>query len=145
MRFTDVFLTIQVARNGGRSRGFGFVCFTSPEAAAQAISAMDGRVIANRRLNVAFSRVLDTPVSVSDCGSPPENQSLLPSGHFGVVPQVRCAAVTYQADMYNKSNPYAHFDHNSVCLKGYQQCWSAARQPRSACVHLSTGCSGSPA
>ncbi|XP_056601146.1 uncharacterized protein LOC130418946 isoform X1 [Triplophysa dalaica] len=76
-----------VARNGGRSRGFGFVCFTSPEAAAQAVSAMDGRVISNRRLNVAFSRVLDTPVSFSDCVSPPEKQSLLPSGHFGIVPQ----------------------------------------------------------
>ncbi|XP_057206386.1 polyadenylate-binding protein 1-like isoform X2 [Triplophysa rosa] len=76
-----------VVRNGGRSRGFGFVCFKSPEAAARAVSAMDGRVIANRRLNVAFSRVLDTPVSVSDCASPPENQSLLPSGHFGIVPQ----------------------------------------------------------
>nr|XP_055059935.1 polyadenylate-binding protein 1-A-like [Misgurnus anguillicaudatus] len=49
----------KVVRNGCRSRVFGFVCFTSSEAAAQAISAMNGRVIVNRRLNVTFSRVMD--------------------------------------------------------------------------------------
>ncbi|XP_056615199.1 polyadenylate-binding protein 1A-like isoform X1 [Triplophysa dalaica] len=81
----------KVVMNGGRSKGFGFVCFASREAAAQAISAMNGRVIANRRLNVAFSRVMDqdTSVSVADCETPPVvAKTLLPSGRFGaIVPQ----------------------------------------------------------
>jgi hypothetical protein len=32
-------------RDSGRSKGFGFVTYTSSEAAAAAISAMDGKVI----------------------------------------------------------------------------------------------------
>ncbi|KAI7791402.1 putative polyadenylate-binding protein 1 [Triplophysa rosa] len=81
----------KVVRNGGRSKGFGFVCFASREAAAQAITAMNGRVIANRWLNVAFSRVKDQDTSVSDCESPSVvTQTLLPSGRFGsVVPQAK--------------------------------------------------------
>jgi RNA recognition motif-containing protein len=45
-------------RDSGRSRGFGFVTFSSDEAGDEAISAMDGKELDGRpiRVNVAHER-----------------------------------------------------------------------------------------
>jgi cold-inducible RNA-binding protein len=48
-------------RDSGRSRGFGFVTFSSADAAEQAVTAMDGRELDGRtlRVNVAQERSRD--------------------------------------------------------------------------------------
>lgn len=43
-------------RDSGRSRGFGFVEMASPESAEKAISALDGKSIDGRQLNVNVAK-----------------------------------------------------------------------------------------
>lgn len=47
---------IMVERDTGRSRGFGFVSFDSPEAADAAIRALDGFQVGNKRLKVSHKK-----------------------------------------------------------------------------------------
>jgi polyadenylate-binding protein len=82
----DQFGTItscKVMRDGkGNSKGFGFVCYTSPEEATKAVTEMNGKIIGTKPLYVALAQRKDVRRAQLEASFASRPKIIVPGGNL---------------------------------------------------------------
>ncbi|KAK1784082.1 hypothetical protein P4O66_004154 [Electrophorus voltai] len=132
----------KVMTEGGRSKGFGFVCFSSPEEATEAMKEMNGCIVGTKPLYVALAQrkeerqahlthqYMQRMASVSAVRNPVLNpyQPAPPSGYFMMaIPQAQNWATCYPSRQLAQLHPSTRWATHSIQPQHFQYMPSTIR------------------